>query len=109
MINLFLIVSAVIGAVLILIILFQKTEGGSLGLGTQTSLTGGMTTNKSSFSGMTKITYAIGFGFLFWCLFMGAVITKQYSSSTDLDEIQDQIVIDESIEEQIPEVPNQWN
>jgi preprotein translocase subunit SecG len=56
---------------------------------------------------MTKITYAIGFGFLFWCLFMGAVITKQYSSSTDLDEIQDQIVIDESIEEQIPEVPNQ--
>jgi preprotein translocase subunit SecG len=107
MINLFLIVSAVIGAVLILIILFQKTEGGSLGLGTQTSLTGGMTTNKSSFSGMTKITYAIGFGFLFWCLFMGAVITKQYSSSTDLDEIQDQIIIDESIEEQIPEVPNQ--
>ena len=107
MINLFLIVSAVIGAVLILIILFQKTEGGSLGLGTQTSLTGGMTSNKSSFSGMTKITYAIGFGFLFWCLFMGAVITKQYSSSTDLDEIQDQIIIDESIEEQIPEVPNQ--
>jgi preprotein translocase subunit SecG len=107
MINLFLIVSAVIGAVLILIILFQKTEGGSLGLGTQTSLTGGMTANKSSFSSMTKITYAIGFGFLFWCLFMGAVITKQYSSSTDLDEIQDQIVIDESIEEQIPEVPNQ--
>ncbi|MDB3973396.1 preprotein translocase subunit SecG [Alphaproteobacteria bacterium] len=107
MINLFLIVSAVIGAVLILIILFQKTEGGSLGLGTQTSLTGGMTANKSSFSVMTKITYAIGFGFLFWCLFMGAVITKQYSSSTDLDEIQDQIVIDESIEEQIPEVPNQ--
>lgn len=107
MINLFLIVSAVIGAVLILIILFQKTEGGSLGLGTQTSLTGGMTANKSSLSGMTKITYAIGFGFLFWCLFMGAVITKQYSSSTDLDEIQDQIVIDESIEEQIPEVPNQ--
>ena len=107
MINLFLIVSAVIGAVLILIILFQKTEGGSLGLGTQTSLTGGMTTNKSSFSGMTKITYAIGFSFLFWCLFMGAVITKQYSSSTDLDEIQDQILIDESIEEQIPEVPNQ--
>ena len=78
-----------------------------MGLGTQTSLTGGMTTNKSSFSGMTKITYAIGFGFLFWCLFMGAVITKQYSSSTDLDEIQDQIIIDESIEEQIPEVPNQ--
>ena len=107
MINLFLIVSAVIGAVLILIILFQKTEGGSLGLGTQTSLTGGMTANKSSFSGMTKIIYAIGFGFLFWCLFMGAVITKQYSSSTDLDEIQDQIIIDESIEEQIPEVPNQ--
>jgi preprotein translocase subunit SecG len=107
MINLFLIVSAVIGAVLILIILFQKTEGGSLGLGTQTSLTGGMTANKSSFSSMTKITYAIGFGFLFWCLFMGAVITKQYSSSTDLDEIQDQIVIDESIEEQIPEVPKQ--
>jgi len=107
MINLFLIVSAVIGAVLILIILFQKTEGGSLGLGTQTSLTGGMTANKSSLSGMTKITYAIGFGFLFWCLFMGAVITKQYSSSTDLGEIQDQIVIDESIEEQIPEVPNQ--
>ena len=107
MINLFLIVSAVIGAVLILIILFQKTEGGSLGLGTQTSLTGGMTANKSSFSSMTKITYAIGFGFLFWCLFMGAVITKQYSSSTDLDEIQDQIIIDESIEEQIPEVPNQ--
>jgi len=69
MINLFLIISAVIGAVLILIIL--------------------------------------GFGFLFWCLFMGAVITKQYSSSTDLDEIQDEIVIDESIEGQIPEVPNQ--
>tara|TARA_Y100001935_G_C17275612_1_gene494492 strand:+ start:721 stop:1044 length:324 start_codon:yes stop_codon:yes gene_type:complete len=107
MINLFLIVSAVIGAILILIILFQKTEGGSLGLGTQTSLTGGMTTNKSSFSGMTKITYALGFGFLFWCLFMGAVITKQYSSTKDLDEIQDEIVIDESIEEQIPEVPNQ--
>ena len=75
MINLFLIVSAIIGAILILIILFQKTEGGSLGLGTQTSLTGGMTSNKSSFSGMTKITYALGFGFLFWCLFMGAVIT----------------------------------
>ena len=107
MINLFLIVSAVIGAVLILIILFQKTEGGSLGLGTQTSLTGGMTTNKSSFSGMTKITYALGFGFLFWCLFMGAIITKQYSSTNNLDEIQDEIVIDESIEEQIPEVPNQ--
>jgi preprotein translocase subunit SecG len=71
MINLFLIVSAIIGAILILIILFQKTEGGSLGLGTQTSLTGGMTSNKSSFSGMTKITYALGFGFLFWCLFMG--------------------------------------
>jgi protein translocase SecG subunit len=73
MINLFLIVSAIIGAILILIILFQKTEGGSLGLGTQTSLTGGMTSNKSSFSGMTKITYALGFGFLFWCLFMGAI------------------------------------
>ena len=67
MINLFLIVSAIIGAILILIILFQKTEGGSLGLGTQTSLTGGMTSNKSSFTGMTKITYALGFGFLFWC------------------------------------------
>ena len=107
MINLFLIVSAVIGAVLILIILFQKTEGGSLGLGTQTSLTGGMTANKSSFSGMTKITYALGFGFLFWCLFMGAVITKQYSSSTALEEIQDAIVIDDSIQEQLREVPNQ--
>tara|TARA_A100001035_G_C27433653_1_gene342692 strand:+ start:28 stop:351 length:324 start_codon:yes stop_codon:yes gene_type:complete len=107
MINLFLIVSAVIGAILILIILFQKTEGGSLGLGTQTSLTGSMTSNKSSFSGMTKITYALGFGFLFWCLFMGAVITKQYSSTNKLDEIQDEIVIDDSIEEQIPEVPNQ--
>jgi protein translocase SecG subunit len=63
MINLFLIISAIIGVVLILIILFQKTEGGSLGLGAQTSLTGGMTTNKSSFSGMTKITYVLGFGF----------------------------------------------
>ena len=60
MINLFLIISAIIGVVLILIILFQKTEGGSLGLGTQTSLTGGMTANKSSFSGMTKITYVLG-------------------------------------------------
>ncbi len=107
MINLFLIVSAIIGAILILIILFQKTEGGSLGLGTQTSLTGGMSSNKSSFNGMTKITYILGFGFLFWCLFMGAVITKQYSSSTDLEQIQEEIVIDESIEEQIPEVPNQ--
>ena len=107
MINLFLIISAVIGAVLILVILFQKTEGGSLGLGTQTSLTGGMTSNKSSFNGMTKITYALGFVFLFWCLFMGAVITKQYSSSTDLEEIQEEIIIDETIEEQIPEVPKQ--
>ena len=107
MINLFLIVSAIIGTILILIILFQKTEGGSLGLGTQTSLTGGMSSNKSSFNGMTKITYILGFGFLFWCLFMGAVITKQYSSSTDLEQIQEEIVIDESIEEQIPEVPNQ--
>ena len=92
---------------LFLIILFQKTEGGSLGLGTQTSLTGGMTTNKSSFSGMTKITYILGFGFLFWCLFMGAIITKQYSSSTDLETIQEEIILDESIEEMIPEVPNQ--
>ena len=39
--------------------------------------------------------------------FMGAVITKQYSSSTDLEEIQEEIIIDETIEEQIPEVPNQ--
>ena len=107
MINLFLIVSAFIGAILILIILFQKTEGGSLGLGTQTSLTGGMTSNKSSFTGMTKITYALGFGFLFWCLFMGAVITKQFSVSNDLEDIAEEITIDESIEEQIPEVPNQ--
>ena len=58
MINLFLVVSAIIGVILILIILFQKTEGGSLGLGTQTSLTGGMTSNKSSFTGMTKISIA---------------------------------------------------
>ena len=48
-----------------------------------------------------------GFGFLFWCLFMGAIITKQYSSSNDLEEIQEEISIDQSIEEQIPEVPNQ--
>ena len=48
MINIFLIVSGIIGLILILIILFQKTEGGSLGLGTQTSLTGGMTSNKST-------------------------------------------------------------
>ena len=102
-----LIISAIIGVVLILIILFQKTEGGSLGLGTQTSLTGGMTANKSSFSGMTKITYVLGFGFLFWCLFMGAIITKQYSSSTDLETIQEEIILDDSIEEMIPEVPNQ--
>jgi preprotein translocase subunit SecG len=107
MINLFLIISAIIGAILILIVIFQKTEGGSLGLGTQTSLTGGMTSNRSSFSGMTKFTYLIGIGFLFWCLFMGAVITKQFSVSNDLDNIADQIIIDESIEEQIPEVPNQ--
>ncbi len=107
MINLFLIISAIIGVVLILIILFQKTEGGSLGLGTQTSLTGGMTANKSSFSGMTKITYVLGFGFLFWCLFMGAIITKQYSSSTDLETIQEEIILDDSIREMIPEVPNQ--
>ena len=107
MINLFLIVSAIIGAILILIILFQKTEGGSLGLGTQTSLTGGMTSNKSSFNGMTKITYALGFGFLFLCLFMGAVITKQFSVSNDLENVAEEIVIDEFIEEQIPEVPNQ--
>ena len=107
MINIFLIVSGVIGLILILIILFQKTEGGSLGLGTQTSLTGGMTSNKSSIGGMTKITYALGFGFLFWCLFMGAVITKQYSSSADLENIQENIAIDEKLEEKIPEVPNQ--
>ena len=56
---------------------------------------------------MTKITYALGFGFLFWCLFMGAVITKQFSVSNDLENIADKIIIDESIEEQIPEVPNQ--
>ena len=107
MINIFLIVSGVIGLILILIILFQKTEGGSLGLGTQTSLTGGMTPNKSSMRGITKITYALGFGFLFWCLFMGAVITKQYSSSADLENIQENIAIDEKLEEKIPEVPNQ--
>ena len=78
MINLFLIVSAIIGAILILIILFQKTEGGSLGLGTQTSLTCGMTSNKSSFTGMTKITYALGFGFLFWCLFMAQLLQNNF-------------------------------
>jgi hypothetical protein len=49
----------------------------------------------------------IGIGFLFWCLFMGAVITKQFSVSNDLENIADQIIIDESIEGQIPEVPNQ--
>ena len=49
----------------------------------------------------------LGFGFLFWCLFMGAIITKQYSSSTDLETIQEEIILDESIEEMIPEVPNQ--
>jgi len=68
MINIFLIVSAIIGAVLVLIILFQKTEGGSLGLGTQSTIgTGGMTTPKKS-GGITRITYIIAFFFLFWCL-----------------------------------------
>jgi hypothetical protein len=38
---------------------------------------------------------------------MGAVITKQFSVSNDLENIADEIIIDESIEEQIPEVPNQ--
>ncbi len=56
---------------------------------------------------MTKITYVLGFGFLFWCLFMGAIITKQYSSSTDLETIQEEIILDDSIKEMIPEVPNQ--
>jgi hypothetical protein len=37
---------------------------------------------------------------------LGAVITKQYSSSTNLEEIKEEIIIDENIEEQIPEVPN---
>ena len=35
------------------------------------------------------------------------IITKQYSSSTDLETIQEEIILDESIEEMIPEVPNQ--
>ena len=37
---------------------------------------------------------------------MGAIITKQYSSSTDLETIQEEIILDDSME-MIPEVPNQ--
>jgi protein translocase SecG subunit len=76
MINLFLIISAIIGAILILIVIFQKTEGGGLGLGAQTSLTGGMTSNRSSFSGMTKITYANWYWFLILVLIHGCCYYK---------------------------------
>ena len=34
-------------------------------------------------------------------------VLSQYSSSTDLETIQEEIILDESIKEMIPEVPNQ--
>ena len=52
-----------------------------------------MTSNKSSFSGMTKITYALGFGFIL-VFVIEAVITKQYSSTNKLDEIQMSVIDD---------------
>ena len=104
MINIFLIVSATIGAVLVLIILFQKTEGGSLGLGTQSSITGGMQSAKPK-NNMTKITYIIAFGFLFWCLAIAAYMNRTFAPEIDLDIISDTIEIDDNLSEKIPEAP----
>jgi|TARA_B110000114_G_scaffold173961_1_gene202063 preprotein translocase subunit SecG len=104
MINIFLIISASLGAVLVLIILFQKTEGGSLGLGTQSSISGGMKAPKPKTS-ITKITYIIAFGFLFWCLAIAAFMNRNFAPEIDLENISNTIEIDENLTEKIPEVP----
>ena len=105
MINIFLIVSAIIGVVLVLIILFQKTEGGSLGLGTQTTIgTGGMTTPKKS-GGITRVTYIIAFVFLLWCLGSAAYMNRTFAPEIDLQKIANEIEIDEDLSEKSPEVP----
>jgi preprotein translocase subunit SecG len=85
--------------------LFQKTEGGSLGLGTQSTIgTGGMTTPKKS-GGITRITYIIAFFFLFWCLGTAAYMNRTYAPEIDLQKIANEIEIDENLSEKIPEVP----
>lgn len=104
MINLFLIISGVIGAVLVLIILFQKTEGGSLGLGTQSSITGGASAPKSS-NNFVKITYIIAFGFLFWCLAIAAFMNRTLSPDIDLESISNEIELDSDLIDKIPEAP----
>ena len=65
-----------------------------------------MTSNKSSFSGMTKITYALGLVFIL-VFIHGRSYHKTIFCFNDLENVAEEIVIDESIEEQIPEVPNQ--
>ena len=105
MINIFLTISGLIGVILILIILFQKTEGGSLGLGTQSSITGGGVSQRKSGSTMTKVTYFIAFTFLIWCLAISAFMNRNFAPEINLDNISDQIVIDEDLSEKIPEVP----
>ena len=105
MINIFLIVSAIIGIVLVLVILFQKTEGGGLGLGTQSSIgTGGLTTPKKS-GGITRVTYIIAVCFLLWCLGSAAYMNRTFAPEIDLQKIANEIEIDEDLTEKIPEVP----
>ena len=107
MTNLFLIISGIIGLILILIILFQKTEGGSLGLGTQTNPMSGSNFGKSNNSGFTKTTYIIGFIFLFWCLIASSIISKRNKVDFDISESSENIEIDDDLTNAIPEVPNE--
>ena len=106
MINIFLTISAIIGVVLVFVILFQKTEGGSLGLGTQSSITGGGMKAPKRSGGITKITYLIAFGFLFWCLAIAAFMNRNFAPDIDLQSISNEIQIDKDIADKIPEVPN---
>jgi preprotein translocase subunit SecG len=105
MINIILTVSAIVGIILVLIILFQKTEGGSLDLGTQSSIGSPGASAPKKGNNMVKITYIIAFGFLFWCLASAALMNRNFGPNINLEEISNEIEVDDNLTDKIPEVP----
>jgi len=94
--NIILIINVILAFLLVIVILFQKSEGGALGLGSSQD---SFVTSRSAGSFLTKTTAIIATFFIITSISLTVMSKDQFSNSSVLEQIDEK---EDSSEPSIP-------
>jgi len=94
--NIILIINVILAFLLVIVILFQKSEGGALGLGSSQD---SFVTSRSAGSFLTKTTSIIATFFIITSISLTVMSKDQFSNSSVLEQIDEK---EDSSEPSIP-------